>query len=312
MPYRLSEENQPGDLDTIRGLLGREPLSEFTVVVRDESGSPIVIQNAPFLADGRPMPTRYWLVGPTEINRVGRLEAEGGVRAAEAAISPDALRAAHDRYEEMRDRLIPADHAGPRPYGGVGGTREGVKCLHAHYAWFLAGGNDPVGAWVQERLDAALGELVMRLEADDTTIISQQGWQHRIESTPRFLYDNGLNETDPPHPASLTNALGSVEDDLVQMQLEHRDLSADLRLKITGSLARSLAQVEIGLADIPKEVLITRDALEEVFRVLATEAEQDRAANPGLPAQDVELIVAVTCVVVATLRTLGLDHVEVI
>jgi hypothetical protein len=31
-----------------------------------------------------------------------------------------------------------------------------VKCLHAHYAYFLAGGDDPVGRWVEERLtDAA-------------------------------------------------------------------------------------------------------------------------------------------------------------
>jgi exopolyphosphatase/guanosine-5'-triphosphate,3'-diphosphate pyrophosphatase len=34
----------------------------------------------------------------------------------------------------------------------VGGTRRGVKCLHAHYAWFLAGGDDPVGRWVADRL----------------------------------------------------------------------------------------------------------------------------------------------------------------
>jgi hypothetical protein len=27
-----------------------------------------------------------------------------------------------------------------------------VKCLHAHYAWFLAGGDDPVGRWVKEHL----------------------------------------------------------------------------------------------------------------------------------------------------------------
>jgi hypothetical protein len=27
-----------------------------------------------------------------------------------------------------------------------------VKCLHAHYAWFLAGGDDPVGAWVAQQL----------------------------------------------------------------------------------------------------------------------------------------------------------------
>jgi hypothetical protein len=29
----------------------------------------------------------------------------------------------------------------------VGGTRKGVKCLHAHLAWHLAGGDDPVGRW---------------------------------------------------------------------------------------------------------------------------------------------------------------------
>jgi len=29
-----------------------------------------------------------------------------------------------------------------------------VKCLHAHYAWFLAGGDDPVGRWVDQRLRA--------------------------------------------------------------------------------------------------------------------------------------------------------------
>ena len=46
----------------------------------------------------------------------------------------------------------PPDHTGPRPPGGVGGTRTGVKCLHAHYAWYLAGGDDPVGAWVARQL----------------------------------------------------------------------------------------------------------------------------------------------------------------
>ena len=52
-----------------------------------------------------------------------------------------------------RELLLPADHVGPRPSGGVGGTRVGVKCLHAHYAWYLAGGDDPVGRWVAKRLE---------------------------------------------------------------------------------------------------------------------------------------------------------------
>jgi hypothetical protein len=48
----------------------------------------------------------------------------------------------------------PSDRAfaGPAPSGGVGGTRQGVKCLHAHYAWHLAGGDDPVGRWVAAQL----------------------------------------------------------------------------------------------------------------------------------------------------------------
>jgi hypothetical protein len=311
MPYRICAENQPEDLEIIRGLLGREPLSAFTVVVRDETGQPVVIQNAPFLDDGTPMPTRFWLVGAAEINRVGRLEADGGVKAAEAAIAPELLRAAHDRYQKVRDLAIPEDHEGPRPFGGVGGTREGVKCLHAHYAWFLAGGDDPVGEWVQEQFDSRDGELVIRLEVGEATISSQRGWQHRLESTPTHLHLCGLNETDPPHPASLTNALGSVEDDLIEMLRTHPELPDALSLKLTGSLARSLAQVEIGLTDIDAEVEITREALEEVFRVLATESVEDRAANPGLPPQHVELIVAASCIAVGTLRTLGLSRVVV-
>jgi hypothetical protein len=140
------------DVDAVRAALGREPTADFEVVVRADDGTPIVLRNAPFTASGRPMPTRYWLVGPQLARRVARLEAAGGVRAAEAAVAPDALAAAHDRYARERDASIPATYLGPRPTGGVGGTRRGVKCLHAHYAWHLAGGDDPVGAWVAERI----------------------------------------------------------------------------------------------------------------------------------------------------------------
>ncbi len=132
--------------------LGRELSGPFEVVVRDEQGKPVVIANAPFLFDGTPMPTSYWLTDPLLRSLVGRLESEGGVRQAESACSPDEIAAAHLRYAAERDASIPIDHAGPRPTGGVGGTRRGVKCLHAHLAWWLAGGDDPVGAWTAERL----------------------------------------------------------------------------------------------------------------------------------------------------------------
>ena len=85
--------------------------------------------------------------------RVGRLEADGGVRRAETELDPGSVADAHARYAAERDAALPPHHEGPRPNGGVGGTRVGVKCLHAHYAWFLAGGDDPVGAWVHAHLD---------------------------------------------------------------------------------------------------------------------------------------------------------------
>ncbi|WP_195210293.1 DUF501 domain-containing protein [Actinomarinicola tropica] len=141
------------DRGAVTELLGRAPLGEFEVVVRDDAGVPVVIRNAPLLDDGTPMPTRYWLVGAAERVAVGRLESRGGVKRAEEAVDPGALAAAHAAYAAERDAEVPADHAGPRPYGGVGGTRRGVKCLHAHYAWYLAGGDDPVGRWVADHLD---------------------------------------------------------------------------------------------------------------------------------------------------------------
>ena len=140
------------DVAELTELLGRAPRADFTVVVRTAGGEPVVVRNAPFTRDGTPMPTRYWLVGRDASAAVSRLEAAGGVRIAQAEVDPDALAAAHDRYAAERDAAIPADHVGPRPHGGVGGTRLGVKCLHAHYAYFLAGGDDPVGRWVAAQL----------------------------------------------------------------------------------------------------------------------------------------------------------------
>jgi hypothetical protein len=132
----------------VADLLGRAPQGAFRVVVRHRDGSPRVIRNDPLLGDGTPMPTRYWLVSADDCLAVSRLESRGGVAEAEAAVDAAGLEIAHAGYAAERDAALPPDHTGPRPTGGVGGTRRGVKCLHAHYAWHLAGGADPVGAWV--------------------------------------------------------------------------------------------------------------------------------------------------------------------
>jgi hypothetical protein len=148
----------PEDVAAVAALLGRTPEGRFDVVVRHGDGTPVVIRNAPLLDDGTPMPTRYWLVGEPERTLVSRLESTGGVAAAEAAVAPDAIADAHHRYAAERDTALPADHVGPLPSGGVGGTRRGVKCLHAHYAWYLAGGDDPVGRWVADHVATAAAD----------------------------------------------------------------------------------------------------------------------------------------------------------
>lgn len=142
------------EVAVVAELLGRQPLGHFEVAVRHDDGTPRVIRNAPVLGTGRPMPTLYWLVSAHDRLVVSRLESSGGVGQAEAAVDGDELAAAHDAYRAERDELLPDDYDGHRPSAGVGGTRVGVKCLHAHYAYFLAGGNDPVGRWVSDFLAA--------------------------------------------------------------------------------------------------------------------------------------------------------------
>lgn len=132
--------------------IGRSLRADSEVVARCHLGLPVVIRVPPHLEDGTPFPTLFWLTCPLATTRVGRLEGAGGVKRMESKAAADpvfgaAIQGAHRDYETERDRLI-ADPEAPRPTGGVGGTTEGVKCLHAHFAHHAAGGQNPVGELV--------------------------------------------------------------------------------------------------------------------------------------------------------------------
>lgn len=146
------------------------------MVVRDHRGTPLVIRNAPLLADGTPMPTRYWLVGQEVREAVSRLEAAGGVRRYDSLVDPSELAAAHERYAAERDAALPAGHRGPAPAGGVGGTRRGVKCLHAHLAWLLAGGDDPVGRLVAAELASGPPVVALDCGTNSTRVLVAAPW----------------------------------------------------------------------------------------------------------------------------------------
>ena len=209
----------------------------------------------------------------------------------------------------MRDAKIPDDHAGPRPSGGVGGTRTGVKCLHAHWAWHLAGGDDPVGRWIAARLEDADGVHV-ELDADITTVTLPNGQSGHIPLGFASLTSEWL-AGDPPHPADLTNALGAVADHLDDIEREHPDIGEIARgsggVSFGGETIASLARLELGRDDAPPTITLDRAAAEDIFRLVATESAADRAHNPGLPSQHVETIVATCCVVLSVMRRFHLD-----
>lgn len=143
--------------DVVAAQLERPLRSGADVVARCHLGLPVVTRVPPLLDDGTPFPTRYWLCCPLAVRRVSRLESAGGVQAMDrrAAAVPEfgaRLAAAHARYAAERDAALPedAEHA---PDGGVAGSGHGVKCLHAHYADYAAGNDNPVGenvaSWVE-------------------------------------------------------------------------------------------------------------------------------------------------------------------
>ncbi len=104
------------DRAIVTSQIGRELLGACAVVVRDGTGRPVVIRNEPFLYDGTPMPTRYWLVG--EDKRAPALlcwNPVGGVRVAAETVDTLALDAAHLAYATERDAAIDPEHVGPRP-----------------------------------------------------------------------------------------------------------------------------------------------------------------------------------------------------
>ena len=162
-------ELRAADLDAVRSQLGREPTTPFTVVARCHGGHPSVIRNAPVDAAGAPFPTTYWLTCSDAVKAISRVESQGWIGRLNERMRTDEafgtrVEAAHASY--AADRA--ADLAAAGEWGGVAGTRVGIKCLHAHYAYRLAGGDDPAGAWIAERIEPVhAGQRTGRVAAID-------------------------------------------------------------------------------------------------------------------------------------------------
>jgi exopolyphosphatase/guanosine-5'-triphosphate,3'-diphosphate pyrophosphatase len=127
-----------------------------------------------------------------------------------------------------------------------------------------------------------------------------------VRFTERYL------DHDPPRPEELVAALSVAEayvDDV--RQAIPAAASAQRFVGLAGTVTTAAA-VEIGLATYDRDrihhFVLTKEAVEDVFRTLATEGRAARLANPGLEEARADVIVGGLCVLVTIMRRMGFDE----
>src|SRR6185295_12556555 len=118
--------------------------------------------------------------------------------------------------------------------------------------------------------------------------------------------------SDPPAPDELAAALSVVRVHLDDVERAiPRIREAGTVIGVAGTVS-TVAAVEQGLAEYDRERIhhfrLTRAAVEDVFRTLATEPAADRRHNPGLEPERVDVIVGGTIVLAAVMRYFGFDE----
>ena len=155
------------------------------------------------------------------------------------------------------------------------------------------------------------GTLMVHIDDRSLTIEVVGGAVHTLPVGPLTLLDGPLLGGDPPPPASLTNALGLVQDHLDDLFIEAPSIAATPGVVATGPHAEALARVEIGADEIPVGYELIRADADEVFRTLAVETITERRHNPGLSDDHVESILATCCVILGIMRRLELRGLHV-
>jgi exopolyphosphatase/guanosine-5'-triphosphate,3'-diphosphate pyrophosphatase len=144
----------------------------------------------------------------------------------------------------------------------------------------------------------------------DPAADSIRGWS--LPFGARDVVDGYLHR-DPPGPDELSSALSVAElyyDDL-RRELPQLVAALDEGTLVGVGALTQIAAVEIGLPDpsIPVDgYRLTKHAVEEVFRILATERAADRIHNPGLLPEHVDDIVGGLCLLVEFLRRFGVGE----
>ena len=117
---------------------------------------------------------------------------------------------------------------------------------------------------------------------------------------------------DPPRPEELSACLTVTELHLDDALRAIPAIGGDCRLVGVAGTITTVAAVELGLATYDRDRVhhfrLSKDAAEDVFRTLATEALADRVHNPGLHPGRADVIVAGVCILVRIMRYFDFDE----
>ena len=119
-------------------------------------------------------------------------------------------------------------------------------------------------------------------------------------------------EHDPPLPEELVACLSIAEghvDDV--LRVVPAAAGARTLVGLAGTVS-CVAAVEIGLATYDRDRIhhfrLSREAVEDVFRTLATETRAERLENPGMEEDRADVIVGGLAILVKVMRQMGFDE----
>jgi exopolyphosphatase/guanosine-5'-triphosphate,3'-diphosphate pyrophosphatase len=127
-----------------------------------------------------------------------------------------------------------------------------------------------------------------------------------VRLTEKFIH------RDPPAPEELSQVISVTRDYLEDVVREMPAAAEAKRFVGLAGTVSTVAAVEQGLAEYDTarihHFVLTRAAVEDVFRTLATEKRADRIHNPGLEEARADVIVAGTAILVAVMRFFDFDQ----
>ena len=146
-------------------------------------------------------------------------------------------------------------------------------------------------------------EFVFGSEKAENVYSSQIGCVRLTEE----FFDN-----DPPLPEELHACLSVVGGHVDDALREIPNIGDEVTLVGLAGTVSCIAAIEIGLEKYDREKIhhfhLSKDAVEDVFRTLATENKFERMSNPGLEEDRADVIVAGTAILVKVMRQLQLTE----